>query len=182
MDVILSCETRLPTAASIDAMVARGDALEKILECIVKVAEAAHPGTICSVLLLDPTGRALMTGASPSLPAIYNESIEGLEIGPGIGCCGQAAFTRKRVVVENVATHPNWAPFRELARIAGVRSSASEPILSSDGKRALGTFAIYHTRPALPSAAELDLMTEGSSLARMAIEGVAQMQASALSG
>lgn len=173
IDVILSCDTRLPTVPSIESMIGDGVSLPKILEHIVKVAESAHPGAVCSVLLLDPTGKSLVKGASPSLPAIYNDAIEGFEIGPGIGCCGQAAFTGKRVVVEDVYIHPNWAPFRDLARVAGIRASASQPIFSSDGRRVLGTFAIYHLHPTVLSEAELDMMVDAAALARLAIEGVA---------
>lgn len=171
IDITLSLETRLLTTASVEAMLDDGLFLPTILDRIVKVAEAAYPGAICSVLLLDPTGRLLINGASPSLPKIYSESIEGLEIGPGIGCCGTAAATRKRVVVEDVLDHPNWRPFRDLVRIAGFRSSASEPIISSDGQKVLGTFALYHAQPTLPTDAELGMMAEAALLARVAIEG-----------
>jgi GAF domain-containing protein len=158
---------------TIAEMISGGFSLALILEAIVRAVEAALPDVICSILLVDPTGTSLLHGAALGLPTIYNQSVHGLKIAPGIGCCGQAAFTGKRVVVNDVFTHPNWAPFADLARLAGVRASASEPILASDGKRVLGTFALYHKEPTGLSNEEAAFMEQASVMARRAIEHAA---------
>lgn len=137
----------LPTTELFLSMLADGKSLAIVLDSIVRSLQLAQPGVSFSILLLDPIEKCLRHGAAPSLPRIYNDAIDGLKIGPGIGCCGQAAFTRKRVVVNDVMTHPNWVPFQDLARLAGFRSSASQPVLSSDGKQVLATLAIYHAQP-----------------------------------
>ena len=165
-----SINLMLPGETDLADMLRGGATLSELLDEITSAGEAAIPGVICSILLLDSEGRHLLHGSAPSLPTIYNDSVNGLQIGPGIGCCGQAAATRKRVVVENLYTHPNWAPFIELARVAGIASSASEPILSSDQSRVLGTFAIYHRTTGAPTEAEYALMERGAALARFAIE------------
>jgi PAS domain S-box-containing protein len=150
-------------------LIASGAALPQILESIVKGVEALEPGAICSILLLDRTGKRLQLGAAPGLPDEYNAAISAQEIGPDRGSCGTAAYTGQRVITHDIETDPRWAPYRALARSAGLRSSWSEPIRSTRG-RTLGTFAIYRTRPHSPSTATIAMITGAASLAAIAVE------------
>ncbi|MBI2733349.1 MAG: diguanylate cyclase, partial [Aquabacterium sp.] len=131
--------------------------------------ERLHPGMLCSVVLLDRQGRHLAESMSPSLPDFFSAAIHGLQIGEGVGSCGTAAFTGQRVIVEDIAKHPYWAPYKDLAARAGLGSCWSQPILSSTGK-VLGTFAIYHREPHTPSRADVRLIDQSAALASLAIE------------
>jgi PAS domain S-box-containing protein len=148
---------------------AKGHPLPAILESIVALVEYDSPRAIGSILLLDESGQKLLHGAAPRLPDFYNQMVHGLSIGPGVGSCGTAAFTGKRVVVEDVTTHPYWRDFRAVAEKIGVCACWSEPILSSTG-RVLGTFAIYRSEPSLPSDADLESISIAANLASIAIE------------
>lgn len=150
-------------------MLAQGLPLKDILNAMVRGVEAMHPKMICSVVLLDRQGKHLHVGAAPSLPGFFNAAVEGLPIGLGHGSCGTAAFTRQRVVVDDINTHPYWAPYVEITRKAGLGSCWSQPIFSTD-QRVLGTFAIYHTDPHTPSTEDIALIEELSVLAGIAIE------------
>lgn len=150
-------------------MIAKGATLQQILNAIVRHVEAEDQGMICSILLLDRDGRHLRIGAAPSLPDFYNEAVDGMEIGDGVGSCGSAAFTLQRVVVADIKHHPYWANFKDLAGRAGLASCWSEPILSSKG-RLLGTFAIYHPQPRTPDEGDLQLISSAANLASIAIE------------
>jgi PAS domain S-box-containing protein len=138
--------------------------LAEVLETIVLGVEHIYSGMLCSILLLDDEGRHLTLGSAPSLPDFYNAAIDGLEIGPGVGSCGTAAFTGKRVIVEDIATHPYWTHYRELAHRAGLGSCWSEPIKDSSGN-VLGTFAIYHHSPHMPSQKDIELIVQTSQVA-----------------
>ncbi|MHC4969500.1 MAG: PAS domain-containing protein, partial [Planctomycetota bacterium] len=148
---------------------AAGASLRDVLTLLVETIEDVFPEVVGSILLLDDDKKRLRHGAAPSLPDFYNEAIDGLEIGPGIGSCGTAAHTGKRVVVEDVMTHPYWAAFRQLSERAGVRACWSEPIESSTGE-ILGTFAMYYHEPRGPSEAHLAFVTSATDLAGIAIE------------
>jgi PAS domain S-box-containing protein len=87
----------------------------------------------------------------------------------GVGSCGTAAFTGQRVIVADIATHPYWAPFKELAARAGLGACWSQPIFSSSG-RVLGTFAIYHPDIHSPGEADLALIEQSARMASVAIE------------
>lgn len=154
---------------SILEMIAKGADLPQILDVIVRDVEAEDGGMLCSILLLDRDGRHLKSVAAPSLPDFYNHAVDGLEIGAGVGSCGTAASTGRRVIVEDIASHPYWAAFRDLAARAQLASCWSEPIVSSKG-RLLGTFAIYHRQPCAADEAALQLIGHAANLASIAIE------------
>ena len=148
---------------------AAGAPLRDVLTMLAQTAEAVLPGTLSSILFLDRDTRRLRHGAAPSLPEFYNDAIDGVEIGPEVGSCGASAYTGKRVIVENIMTHPFWAPYRSLAERAGVKACWSEPILSSKGD-VLGTFAMYYREPRAPGAWDLDFIASNAHLAGIAIE------------
>jgi len=142
---------------------------KKILHKIVELSEKRNKNLKCSILLLDDTLKCLKNGASPSLPSFYSNAIDGVEIGQKVGSCGAAAFSKKRVIIENINTHENWEPYLELTQEANLHSCWSEPIFSTDNK-ILGTFAMYSNRPSRPSNFQLKLITSYAHLAAVTIE------------
>ncbi|MDX2367232.1 MAG: EAL domain-containing protein, partial [Colwellia sp.] len=152
-------------------LIVNGEAMLVTLQAIVLDIEQENPAMLCSILLLDDTGKYLINGAAPSLPDFYNSAINGLEIGAGVGSCGTAAFTNERVIVDNIKTHPYWAPFKELAIKAKLGACWSEPIRSTQGK-VLGTFAIYHHAINKPTKANIAVIEQAASLASITIEQI----------
>lgn len=146
-----------------------GKSLDNILKKILLHAEAMLPNSIGSVLLLDSSGKYLNHCVAPNLPGFYNDAIEGLEIGMGVGSCGEAAYSGKRVNVSNISTHPNWTNYRELAKKAKLGACWSQPFISSSGT-VLGTFAIYYEEKNEPVHSELNLMLELAQFAAIAVE------------
>ena len=150
-------------------MLAKAAPLNSILEAIVLGLEKEDPAVRGSILLLDGSGKRLFTAAAPSLPNIYNEAVDGVEVGPGVGSCASAAFTRKRVIIEDIAHHPFWQRFRKVAVEANLGSAWSEPVFAASGKL-LGTFAVYRRTPHRPSSRELSTLAQAANLAGIAIE------------
>ncbi|MCS7482968.1 SpoIIE family protein phosphatase [Umezawaea endophytica] len=149
--------------------IARQAPLREVLDGMARVIEHFTPGTAVSVLLADEDGRHLRHGAAPSLPDFYNEAIDGIATGEGIGSCGTAAHRRRPVVVSDIAADPFWADFRELAAAASLAACWSTPILARDG-RLLGTFAMYHRTPRHPEETDLALARVFTDTAALAIE------------
>lgn len=150
-------------------VVASGDALTATLERIALWVERVSPGSLCSVHLLDALRAHVRDGAGPSIPMAYRQAIDGMAIGPGQGACGTAAYTGKPVIVSDIANDPLWVNFRDLALSFGLRACWSYPILSASDK-VLGTFAVYRTEPALPSAAELEMLGDAAGITALVIE------------
>jgi len=150
-------------------LIARDLPLHQILENLVRSIEAQAPGMLCSVLLVDPDGKRLRTGAAPSLPRAYNAAIDGIEIGPTVGCCGRAASTKSCVFADDIAESPHWKEFAPLAIEHGLRSCWSHPILDSRGD-VLGTFAMYYREAGSPDTHHKHLIQTATHLAAIAIE------------
>lgn len=161
-------EQREQTRNHVLELLAHGAPLSTILEAVVLGVEQEQPAMRCSILLLDLEGRHLLTGAAPSLPGFYNSTIHGLEIGIGAACCGTAAFTGQRVIVEDLQTHPYWEAHRESAEKAGLRACWSEPVRSASGK-VLGTFDVYYQQPHHPAAEEIRLIEQTANLTEIAL-------------
>ena len=149
--------------------IAKGHPLSEILASIVALVDSEMPNALGSLLVHDADRGILLHGAAPRLPEFYNQAIHGVKVGPNVGSCGAAAYLGRRVVVADIDVHPNWEPYRELARRAGVRSCWSEPIVASTGD-VLGTFAIYHREPMTPDRSSLDFIADAAHLASIALE------------
>lgn len=143
--------------------------LHAVLNFIVRGVEQLNSAMLCSILLLDSEGKHLGKGIAPSLPDFYNAALDGVEIGLGVGSCGEAAFTGKRVIVEDIATHPNWTLYSELAASATLGACWSQPILSPS-RQVLGTFAIYHRNKHAPTESDIYVIEQSARLASIAIE------------
>lgn len=160
-------ENMLRGRSRILEQLATGSSLEHVLDTLVHTMESQVPGVLASVLLLE--GNRLWYGSAPNLATEYNESIDGLEIGPAVGSCGTAAHHKRRVVVEDTLSDPLWSHFREAAQRFNLRACWSQPIFSHDHD-VLGTFALYCHEPRLPSEEELELIDSFAHLAGIAIE------------
>jgi serine phosphatase RsbU (regulator of sigma subunit) len=149
--------------------IARHAPVREVLEGMTRVIEELSPGVVASVLLADPDGLHLRHGAAPSLPDFYNEAIDGLATGEGMGSCGTSAHRRRPVIVTDIATDPSWEGYRALAARAGLAACWSTPIISAAGQL-LGTFAMYHRTPRAPQDSDRALSAAFARIAALAIE------------
>lgn len=150
-------------------LVAKGTDLNDILQEILRTIEFEDSDSMCSILLLDNEGKHLLNIIKNRLPRFYNEAINGIKIGVGVGSCGTAAILKKRVIVDDIMTNKYWQPYKELAKKAKLGACWSEPILASSGK-ILGTFAIYHKEPNIPNEADIERISFAANIAAIAIE------------
>jgi PAS domain S-box-containing protein len=151
-------------------LIAQGLPLPQILEAIARWVEAqSRHGVFASLPLLDRAGQHLQHGAAPSLPQTYNAAMHGLAIGPAVGSCGTAAFTKREVIVEDIAADPLWVDYRQLALSHGLRACWSTPLIGRTGN-VLGTFALYYRQPQRPTTADRHLIHLVSRTAILAIE------------
>lgn len=150
-------------------MIATNTNLTDVLNGLVQFMEAQMDGMVGSVLLLDADGIHMRHRAAPHLAAAYIEQIDGSVIGPNVGCCGTAMYRREPVIVSDIAGHPLWSNYRELARRHHLRSCWAMPIFSSQGT-VLGSFALYRQYPCEPMPQDWQLLEMATRLAGIAIE------------
>ena len=149
-------------------LLAHSPPLAATLEAIVRGVEELRPAALCSVHLLEKDGQHLAQGIAPSLPSEFNAAMANLAIGPFVGSCGAAAFSKERVVAQDLQTHGNWAAYRDLTTRFGLRACWSQPLFGRDGE-VLFTIAIYHRTPQSPQEADIALIEQAAHLASLAI-------------
>ena len=155
--------------ANVLETVAKASSLPDIMTEIALLAERHRPGMMCSIHLVDLDKNVLVAGAVPSFPDCCIEALTTVPIGEGIVCCGEAAHLKKRVIVTDIKRHPNWAPYLELANLAGLASCWSEPITDSNNE-ILGTLAFYYHEIREPNADDLEIMSSLADITSIAIE------------
>src|SRR5258708_16454389 len=90
-------------------MITDGANLEDTMNGVCRSVEAQAPTSISTVLLMDSDGKQLWHAAGPRVPRDWLQAISPRPIGPREGCCGAAAFFKRRVIVPDVATDPLWS-------------------------------------------------------------------------
>ena len=168
-DLILKVDSQM-LQTDVEAMLNSEKDLKEILTDIVTWIEYKSENDILtSILLYNNETTQLFDGAAPSLPDRYSKAISGNKAGPVAGSCGTAAFYRKQVIVEDIATDPLWKDYKSYALVEGLRSCWSTPILNADGEL-LGTFALYYTEARKPTERDLELIEEIVEVTASAIE------------
>jgi len=159
-------ETLLHGEKNITEMIARGDALQAILEGSCRLVEQALPGSLAIILLLD--GMRLRRGAAPSFPK-YMAEVDGFEIDPAVGTCSAAAARKEQVITPDIAKDAHWASYLDLAARHGLKAGWATPVLSSDDQ-VLGTFGLYWPEPRGPTPEHLQIINQVVRLVAFAIE------------
>ena len=152
-------------------MVARGGPLKDVLTALCRFVEDTAADCKCGIYLIDWSGPTFQTGAAPSMPASFNDALEGLTVEATAGPCALAALTVSQVIAEDLESDLHWQQslIRPLALDHGIRAQWSMPICSRDGS-VLGTFAIFQDHPSSPTQVQQDLIAQVTHIASIAIE------------
>ena len=160
-------EALLRGETNLTELIARGGALEPILEGACNLVEEALPGALAIVLLLD--GKRLRRGAAPSFPK-YLAEVDGFEIGSSRGhLLGRGGPEGAGVITADFTKDAHWAGYLELAARHGLRAGWATPIFSSDNQ-VLGTFGLYWAEPRGPTPEHLQIIDQVARLVAFAIE------------
>lgn len=151
-------------------MITQGRALHEILSRLTDwVEQRSGDGALASILCAGEDEKHLFHCAGNSLAKDYIAAIDGLEIGPEVGSCGTAAYTKKMVVVSDIAQNPLWRNYKHVALEHQLRACWSTPLIDSEG-RLKGTFAVYYREPKEPTEEDLHLIKLVAHTALIAIE------------
>lgn len=144
--------------------------LPDLLTELVKFIEQQLPHLRGSILLADIQNQVMHVVAGPSLPAEYNQKVEGLPIRYGNGSCGTAAATGQPVYVADVHNDMLWLNFQDLvAPYDWLQACWSTPFFDTN-RQLLGTFGIYSAEKRIPTPEERDLIQFTASLAAFLVE------------
>src|SRR5712691_5129256 len=171
IDARKRAEAQLAGEKRLLEMVASSCPLTDVLTALCKFVEDTSADCHCGIYLIDWRNLKFRIGAVPSLPATFNDPVDGLTVSPQVGPCGVAALTKTQVIATDLESDPLWqsSAIRPLALAHGLRSHWSTPIYAQEG-RVLGTFAIFNRVPASPTQIQQDLIAQVTHIASIAIE------------
>lgn len=138
-------------------------------ELLLSVEASSGHHMMASVLEVTEDGRYLRHLAAPSLPAAYNNAIDGERVAEGVGSCGTAAYRGTPVYVTDISTDPLWVNYRDLAAEHGLCACWSTPIKGMDDVTR-GTFAVYYDAPRSPRPHDLEAFAAITLTVALAIE------------
>jgi len=141
--------------------------IKHVLTTYLNGIEALFPHMKCSILRLE--NNRLYNWSSPSLPAEYVESIEGMAVGINSGSCGSAAFLKEQVIVSDIENDIRWVDSRDLAVKYNLRACWSHPILDSEND-VIATFAIYYHEVKIPGEEELNVIEKSKAILKIILE------------
>jgi PAS domain S-box-containing protein len=150
------------------AKILKDDPLPDVLSTLIQFIESRLQGARCSILLLDEEKR-LRHLAAPSLPPDYIQMADGLLAVEGVGSCSTAALRREMIIVPDIATHPFWQTYKDVALPYGLRACWSSPIVTSNGD-VLGSFGVYYDEVRSPKGNEIEIVRQVSNVIGIAIE------------
>src|SRR5712671_1256804 len=154
-------------------MIADGASLSEVLKQLCAAIDE-HALAISLVMLMDRSGDQLLPFPGPHLPPEVTAAFTPWPIGPNMGSCGTAVFTRKRVIISDISKDSRWPlddrglAARRLVLDHGLRAAWSEPLISNG--EVLGTFCIAYSQPRTPNDRDLELIEAAGHIARIAIE------------
>jgi PAS domain S-box-containing protein len=147
-------------------LIATGAVLSEVLDALCRVIDA-ESGLQSSIFLLDHTGTRLQLAAAPNLPTTLRSAVASFPVTDT--ACGAAVRRRRQTISPDIAIDPLYAGYHEAAAADGIRAAWSTPFLSKHGD-ALGTFAVYSSRPGPPTDTQLLLVQRATHLASIAVE------------
>src|SRR5262245_51119934 len=101
-------ETLLAAERRLLEMIASGDPLHVTLDALCRLVEEIVGNCYCSMVLVDRNVTRVQHGAAPSLPASFNDSIDGRPVNLDSGPCAMAVFLREQVISADIAVETRW--------------------------------------------------------------------------
>ncbi|MGE8560130.1 MAG: EAL domain-containing protein [Acinetobacter sp.] len=144
--------------------------LRIIFDTVSQWLEARIPESMVSIMLYCEAEQTLnLISGTQHFSDPYLAAMKDLKIGPHVGACGAAAFHRKLIICENLATHENWTSFLQFMQDDHFNACWSTPIINAKGKL-YGTFGTYYPFAKMPTKIEIKLLRHAASLIALSID------------
>jgi GAF domain-containing protein len=152
------------------ALLVQDEPLQAMLSKLVQLLrEVRGPSTRAAIFVHEPESRALRFGASVGIAAGYTDAVDGFPVEGCKPACGNAVFYGRDEFVEDVHEDEKWQPYIGLCTEFGFRACWSFVLMASSGE-CLGTLALYHTGPCLPTAEDAKQIKHFAQTAALLIE------------
>ncbi|WP_313893359.1 EAL domain-containing protein [Psychrobacillus sp.] len=147
----------------------KGYALSISLQKICDMTETFFPaGAKCSILQI-ANDETMRIAAAKSLPTEFNEIVHGLSIGTNMGSCGNAAYTKRNVIVDDIQHAECWKDFREITEKHHLKACWSFPVINHENC-VIATFGIYFSEKRKAKELELEFIRKVTPLVLLALK------------
>ena len=148
--------------------------LPAMLEQILKGSIELFRGEMGTIQLYDERENVLRTVVRIGFTEEFSDEFQAVPM--GYSCCGAAMKQRRRIIIENVFSDPEFQQFGLLYAKHGFVACQSTPLYSSTGKL-LGMLSNHFAGPHRPSERELQLLDMYAQQAERVIERKQAQQA-----
>jgi PAS domain S-box-containing protein len=149
-------------------MIATGSPLPAVLDALCALIDQTS-GLMSSVYVFDRDRNHLIFAAGPHVPQSFVAATRSFAATPTGGACGAAVNSRAPVIVDDAASSPLYAQWRDAIRASHIAAVWSTPFFSTDG-RVLGTFGMFERERRSPTDSEQKLVARATYLASIAVE------------
>lgn len=143
--------------------------LSESLKIFIEGVEQVIPESLCSICTINETSNTISTCAAPSLPAFFNDAMDGVTIAENNGAAAKTAALNEPQIMSDITLQPQNLHWRELLSRAGLRSCWSFPIMTT-AKKTTGVLTLYFHNDRAPESSELEIVQTAANLAGITIE------------
>jgi diguanylate cyclase (GGDEF)-like protein/PAS domain S-box-containing protein len=162
---VTQAEVLLADEAKILELIARGAPLTQTLESIASMVDY-HTSGDSGVFMLSDDGRHLIASAAPSLPPRLVEAAEAIIMEPGNE---PLLWSNDPAECADFTEHRGRYDADFLVDV-GYRAGWSVPVVDTRDEHVMGTIAVLHVVPRLPTMRERDVVGVATHLVSIAIE------------
>jgi GAF domain-containing protein len=155
LDKLLTLQ-QLATYDEHKARMSECSTLTETLDCALDAAIALHGAQFGNIQILNLGNRTLEIRAQRGFDQEFLDTFRSVSIDDPCAC-GRALRSNTSIVIRDVQTDPEYAPFRSIAAEAGYRGVQSTPAISADG-RIIGVISTHFRRPHAPTRLEMHLI------------------------
>ena len=141
---------------------------KEILDELCRLQEKMVPGSLATIMLLNPKDGKLYVEAAPSLSAEAVAELDGLSPTDGNGSCANVVFREEAQYVNAISHDTRWANVLDFARKYCLNACWSMPVVQ--GGKIVGTFALTSFEERAPSAFHKMLLTVGARIVSIVLK------------
>jgi signal transduction histidine kinase len=144
--------------------------LQQTLDRLVQlIRQVRGPSTRAAIFVHEPESKALRFAASSGISDDYTKAVDGFPVAGCKPACGSAAFYGRDEFVEDVRYDAKWQPYIHLCTEFNFRACWSFVLMASS-HTCLGTLALYHSAPCLPTPHDEEQIRHFAKTATLLIE------------
>jgi signal transduction histidine kinase len=152
------------------SLLVQDEPLQAMLSKLVQLMRKVRgPSTRAAIFVHDVESRVLRFGASVGIAPGYTKAVDDFPVEGCKPACGHAVFHGRNEFVADVYEDEKWQPFVHLCTEFGFRACWSFVLMASSGE-CLGTLALYHAEPCLPTTEDAEQVQYFARTAALLIE------------